>query len=169
MIYANPWHSVSEILTLVFSWNHRHNETILRRRLSRNKKLILLSFTFITALSIYSGASGFITSEMLKSFSYFRWAHNAGEYKPEFLTSFMRDPRFRERFRGKPTATLRPYFPSLQNQTNYNTNSYRARNSPTNPGPQHVEHYWLDGSEQDFGVCVLVIDGKIAQFLWVKG
>lgn len=122
--------------------------------------------------AVYSFSSGKLTREMVKDIGYYRWAHRTGPFKPHFIETFERDYRFRQRFIGQSIETLRPMFPRLHSGSGYSAKSYRAENVRTffvrYPGTRH-EDFWLDGSEDDFGYCVLVVDGKIADFFFVKG
>jgi len=113
-----------------------------------------------------------ITPHMLADYGYFRWAHGKAPITPEHLLAFERDYRFQQRFVGQSIESLRPFFPNLQAGAGYDPASYRATNVrsfiPRYAG-NRFEDYWLEGTQQDFGFCVLVVDGKIRDFFFVKG
>ena len=133
----------------------------------------LCVLVFLTALLfVYLFGAGQLTREMVKDFGYYRWTHGAAQFQPHYLETFQRDYRFRQRFIGQSIESLRPLFPQLHNGADYATNSYRAKNVrlffPEYPGTSHQD-YWLGGTEDDFGYCVLIVDGKIRDFVLVKG
>lgn len=116
--------------------------------------------------------TGQITRPMLRNYGYFRWAHGKAPFESEYLWTFTRAPLFQQRFLGKPIESLRPYLPKLQAGVNYDPNSYRAtgiRGIRTRYEGTRFEDFWFDGTQQEFGFCVLVVDGKIRDFVLVKG
>jgi len=120
----------------------------------------------------YLLGTGQITRPMLTDYGYFRWTQGRAPLQPEYLSTFTRDYRFRQRFVGKPIEALRPFFPKLHAGAGYDPSSYRATNVRTffsRYAGNRFEDYWLDGTQQEFGFCVLVVDGKIRDFFFVKG
>jgi hypothetical protein len=126
-----------------------------------------------TALAHLLG-TGQLTPYMLEDFGYLRWAHGKAPFQPAYLSAFTRDGRFRHRFLGQSIESLRPLFPGLHSGAGYDSASYRAVHVqsffPDYSGSR-FEDYWLDGVQHQgqSGFCALVIDGKIADFFWVKG
>lgn len=120
----------------------------------------------------YFLGTGQITPHMLTDYGYYRWAKGWAQITPECLSAFERDARFQERFVGKSIEVLRPFFPKIHSGAGYDPSSYRATNVRSffsrYVGNQ-FEDYWLDGTQQEFGFCVLVVDGKIRDFFFVKG
>jgi hypothetical protein len=100
------------------------------------------------------------------------WSAGLAKYKSQHLDAFTRDPKFRGRFIGRPIETLRPLFPNLHSGRMYSSDSYRhesVQGSLKRASGVTKEDYWLDGDENAFGYCVLVVDGKIHSFFFVKG
>lgn len=132
--------------------------------------VLALVLLFGIVLSLFS--PGRLTCEMAKDFGYYQWSRGAGTFKAEYLKIFMRDYRFRQRFVGQPISSLRLLFPNLHSGAAYDPGSYRARNVrgffSHYPGLNY-EDFWLGGIQNDFGSCVLVVDGRIADFFFVKG
>jgi len=126
-----------------------------------------------TALAHLLG-TGQLTPHMMLDYGYLRWTHGKGPFQPVYLSAFTHDGRFRQVFLGKPIESLRPFFPSLHSGAEYDSTSYRAVNVRlffSWYGGNRFEDYWFDNPEQQqqFGFCALVVDGKIADFFWVKG
>ena len=116
--------------------------------------------------------NGQITPHMLTDYGYFRWAHGRAEVTPEYLLAFERDPRLQQRFVGQSIEALRAFFPKIQAGAGYDPTSYRATNVRlffSRYAGNRFEDYWLEGTQQEFGFCVLVVDGKIRDFFFVKG
>jgi hypothetical protein len=113
-----------------------------------------------------------ITPQMLTHYGYFRWANGMAEITPEYLSAFERDRRFQQRFIGEPIEALRPLFPKLHSGAAYEPDSYRASSVRlffSRYTGNRFEDYWLEGTQQQFGFCVLVVDGRIKDFFYVKG
>ena len=140
------------------------------------KRSALICFSVLAisliATVLHLFGSGRLTREMVKDFGYYRWTHGNAKFQPHYLETFERDYRFRQRFIGQSIESLRPLFPKLHSGRDYNPASYRGKNVRSffsrYPGLRH-EDFWLSGTEGEFGYCVLVVDGKIADFFFVKG
>ena len=133
--------------------------------------IIGLTFAFGVAIFVKIISSGTVTKEMIKDIGYFRWTHG-GPYRPEYVEAFERDYAFQRQFIGKPIASVKPLFPQLHSGATYHKGSYRAVNVSayfSNYSGKVFENYWLGGEENHFGFCVLVIDGRIRDFIHVKG
>jgi hypothetical protein len=123
-------------------------------------------------LLVYFSRSGFLTYEMYKDFGYLHWTHGLAPFQPKYLSTFLRDHRFRQRHIGQPITALKSLFPDLHSGASYSPNSYRAKsikNWLSMLGDIHGERYWVSGTEDDFGLCILVVEGKVKDFILVKG
>jgi hypothetical protein len=129
--------------------------------------VIVVVATFLRAFS-----TGRITPAMIEDRGYYRWTRACGEFRGNYLETFKHDYRFHQQFIRKPIDSLRPLVPSLHSGAAYSSGSYRATNVRS-LFPRYIgtrfEDYWLDGAQDDFGFCVLVVDGKVRDFFWVKG
>lgn len=103
---------------------------------------------------------------------YCLWTHGMVSLEPDYLLAFTRDFHFRQKFVGQPIEALHPFFPRLHSGTAYDPSSYRAFGVQqwfTKYKGTKFEDFWLEGTQQDFGYCVLVVDDKIRDFFFVKG
>lgn len=135
--------------------------------------LIIIGFIcLMPCVPIYLSRSGILTWEMYKDPGYRRWALGEGAYNPEYFSTFLRDPPFRDSLVGRPIEVLKPLFPGLQSGANYRPSSYRAegrRPYLARYAGSRVEDYWVDGTQHDFGLCVVAVDGRIKAFHLIKG
>ena len=126
----------------------------------------------VATLLAYLLGTSQVTPQMLTNYRYFRWAHGMADITPECLSAFERDRRFQQRFVGQPVEVLRHLFPKLHSGAAYAPDSYRASSVRlffSRYAGNRFEDYWLEGTQQQFGFCVLVVDGKITDFFFVKG
>ena len=133
-----------------------------------SRRIISLSVIAVFMLSImilaYPPSRGKI--------GYCLWVRGMVPLQPEYLSAFTRDYDFRQKFVGQPIEALRPFFPKLHSGTTYDPSSYRANGVQqwfTKDNGTKFEDFWLEGTQQDFGYCVLVVDDKIRDFFFVKG
>ena len=124
------------------------------------------------ALCAYWFASGGLTGQMLKDRGYYLWAHEQGRYKPEYLATFARDAALQRRFLGKPVDSLHRFFPWLYyGSARYDPDALRLIN-PGHSFPSYkgalVQVYRLDPGQWGLVYCVLVVDGQIKDFFFVK-
>jgi hypothetical protein len=126
----------------------------------------------LIAAGIQCYTSGSLTPAMLKDHAYYRWAHGVGRYEPKYVAVFARDPRLRHRFIGQPVDSLHRLFPKVHGGPPYDPARFRALNGgrefPSSVRGGWLGVYWL-GQPQPSATntyCVLVRDGKIADFLF---
>lgn len=130
------------------------------------RALVLL----LVAACVHCYTSGWLTGQMLKDHGYYLWAHGKERYKPEYLAAFARDPRFRQRYVGHEVDSLHGLFPRLYGGARYDPDRLRALNPghtfvPGNTG-EPFQTYWLDQLQPGITYCVLVVDGKVADFFF---
>jgi len=127
----------------------------------------------LAALFAWLRHTGSITSEMITHPGYALWAHGSTTIQPDYIATFTRDDEFRQRLVGQPIEVLRPYFPKLHSGATYSPYSYRASGVQSmldgKASGHRIEDYWVDGTEQNFDYCILVEDGKIRDFFFIKG
>lgn len=135
--------------------------------------MILIGFVcLMPCVPIYLSWSGILTWKMIREPGYRRWVYGSEAYKPEYFSMFMQDPPFRDSLVGRPIESLRPLFSELHSGANYRPSSYRAEGRQPYLAlyaGSRVEDYWVDGTQHDFGLCVVVVDGKIKSFHLIKG
>jgi hypothetical protein len=133
---------------------------------------LIIAVVILVTVIVAGFASGRLTSEMAKHPSYLLWSKGFVKYRYTHLQCFTRDWTFRKQFVGKPIDALRPLFPNLHSGASYSPDSYRRRNVKgflERVDGDTKEDYWLDDDQNADGYCVLVVDGKIRSFFFVKG
>lgn len=152
-------------------------ESMRRELLVLNVGIAILAVGFVAAWSLVP-----VSREMIGTPGYFAWTRGSGELTYPIFQAFTRDHRFRDALVGGPVEWVLERFPEANDGSEYSEGSYRNVYRPeTTLGGDPIDHvYWLNGSnlsdrskaiaeEDNFGYCVLVRDGKIVEFRWVKG
>ena len=122
-----------------------------------------------------------ITNEMVGTQGYFKWTQGHRETTYPIHQAFTRDYRLRNSLKGESIEWILERYPEASNGSEYAANSYRGSYKPDSASDGQLidEVYWLDGinpieygienAENNFGFCVLVREGKIVEFRWIKG
>lgn len=118
---------------------------------------------------------------MVGTQGYFEWTQGQRETTYPIHQAFTRDYRLRNSLKGEPIEWILERYPEASNGSEYSEHSYRGSYQPDSASDGHPidEVYWLDGinptdngienAEDNFGFCVLVREGKIVEFRWIKG
>lgn len=142
------------------------------------KRTLAIIAIAITALMLVCGvycARAPITREMISISGYYHWCRGQGSLDSEVYAAFTRDMRFQATLIGRPIQAIQPLFPRMTTGVEYPADSYRSINRPTEwPAGHPITCYWLNGEDNEnhghqFGYCVLVRDGVIVRFKWIKG
>ena len=111
-----------------------------------------------------------MTSEMRYRPHYYFWSHGLCPISQSSYLAFQRDITFQNDLIGEPVDSIRSLFPEWNDGSRYRSDSYRSVYRPTlDRAEEPVDCYWLRGSEDNFGFCVLTRDGIIVSFRYVKG
>jgi len=149
--------------------------------MKRKFKIPTLTIIILGVASIVFWFSIPMTEEMRIRPGYFLWTKGIASLNLERYQAFTRDLEFRDSLIGEPLDRLKALFPDMSDGSEYSLQSYRSSNrimvdSEDNP----VDCFWLNGEwlfsqrdnyteEDDFGYCVLVRNGSILGFRWIKG
>lgn len=111
-----------------------------------------------------------MSSEMRWRPHYYAWSRGYCSLSHDAYLAFKRDSEFQSELIGRPVDSIRHLFPDMNDGSDYRLGSYRSLYRPTvDRQRQPVDYYWLKGSENDFGFCVLVKNGVIIEFRYIKG
>ena len=111
-----------------------------------------------------------MTSEMRCRPNYYFWSRGSLPISQSSYLAFKRDIEYQNQLIGSPIESIQDLFPEWTDGSDYRPGSYRAVHRTTLDRDENpVDCFWLRGSEDDFGFCVLTRDGIIVGFRYVKG
>lgn len=112
-----------------------------------------------------------MTSVMRTHPRYYLWSRGFISASEDIHAAFTRDTEHQKSLMGQPIEALRRLFPDMQDGTHYSADSYRGFFATRTDLPgRPITCYWLmGGTEDDWGYCAIVRQGRIMDFQFVKG
>jgi hypothetical protein len=143
--------------------------------MTRPTRNVLLVFL---AGALLGGGAVIVAQRLVARWAYQNWLSGQGEYRPEYLERYIDDGAARDATMGRDVGYIHKLFPILEDGDDYAENSYRGEAQggrrerreeyfPNMHGP--MKFYWLPGRGFPFGLCFIVIDGKVRDLALIKG